>query len=86
MMPVFADLADLEEDKRIEMIGDSVMKTPRTSADKPVMNAFVVDDDAKADRYIKKLQDKFPGIRIIDRSDGPIKGRSVTVRIGGPLR
>src|ERR1700704_408659 len=63
-MTVYADIADLDEDKRIEMIGTAVMNGPRSSTDKPVMAAFGVEDDAKADRYIEKLQNKQPGIRV----------------------
>lgn len=84
-MPVFADIADFEEDDRIEMIGKAVMNAPRSSADKPILVAFVVEDDAKADRYIEKLQKRFPGIRVIDRFPGPVPD-TVSVRIGGPLR
>ena len=57
----------------------------RSSADKPVIAAFMVEDDAKADHYIKKLQKKFPGIRVIDRFAGPAP-ETITVRVGVPLR
>jgi hypothetical protein len=71
-MTVFADLHSMTEDERIEFIGRSVMESPRSSADNPRMNAFVVEDRDKADRYIQKLMKRFPGIRIIDGLDGPI--------------
>src|SRR4051794_22600592 len=71
-MKGYADLHNLSEDERIDFIGRSVMEGPASSGDKPVMNAFVVDDHAKADRYVQKLKQKFPGIRIIDRFDGPV--------------
>ncbi len=80
-MTVFADIADFDEDTRIDMIGKTVMSGPKSSADKPVMAAFVVENDAKADRYIKKLQKKFPGIRVIDRFAGPVS-EAITVRVG----
>ena len=86
MAPKYADLYSMTEDERIDFIGRSVMNTPATSTDKPVMNAFIVEDDAKADRYIEKLRAKFPGIRVIDRLDGPVRGLHVTVRVGPPLR
>jgi hypothetical protein len=85
-MTAYADIADLDEDKRIEIIGNAVLNAPSSSADKPVMAAFVVEDDAKVDRYIKKLEKRFPGIRVIDRLQGPVKGMMVTVRVGAPLR
>lgn len=84
-MTLYADIADFDEDTRIEMIGNAVMSAPKSSADKPVMAAFVVEDDAKADCYIKKLQKKFPGIREIDRFVGPVP-QAITVRVGAPLR
>jgi hypothetical protein len=84
-MTYYTDLADLKENDRITAIGNAVMKAPASSADKPVMVAFVVDDHPKADRYVEKLQKQFPGIRIIDRFDGPV-ANTVTVRVGGPLR
>ena len=49
------------------------------------MAAFVVEDDVKADRYVKKLQERFPGIRVIDRFKGPVPG-TIAVRVSGPLR
>lgn len=85
-MPPYLDLHSLTENQRIEMIGKSVMDAPRSSADQPLVAAFVVEDDVKADRYIAKLLKKFPSIRIIDRTPGPVVGMSVTVRVGAPLR
>lgn len=84
-MVAYADIADFDEDTRIEIIGNAVMTTPKSSADKPVVAAFVVENDEKADRYIGKLQERFPGIRIIDRFPGPCADM-VSVRIGPPLR
>jgi hypothetical protein len=52
-MTLYADIAEFDEDTRIEMIGNAVMSGPKSSADKPVMAAFVVEDDAKADHYIR---------------------------------
>ena len=83
-MTVFADISGFDEDAHIEMIGNAVICAPKSSADKPVMAAFVAEDCAKADRYIKKLQKKFPGIREIDRFAGPVP-ETITVRVGAPL-
>ena len=75
--PYFADLADFEEDKRIEMIGHTVMAHKKTVA-------FVTDSDpGKAERYIDKLKKRFPGIVIVDRFDGPVSN-TVTVKVGPP--
>ena len=83
MVKAFLDTHRLNENDRIEMIGKSVMDAPASSADKPPMNGFVVETDAKADRYIAKLQKRFPGIRVIDRN--PFLNGMILVRIGPPL-
>lgn len=75
--PVYADIADLEEDRRIDLIGHTVMEHRKTVA-------FVTDADAgKADRYVTKLQAKFPGIVVIDRFLGPV-ANTVSVKVGPP--
>lgn len=84
-MKAFADLADLPEDQRIEAIGRLTMEGPASSTDKPIMNGFIVETPSKAARYIAKLKEQFPGIRIIDQNPGPLAG-TVLVRIGPPLR
>lgn len=66
--PKFADIADLEEDRRIDVIGHRAIDHRETVA-------FVTDDDpGKADRYIRKLKAKFPLIEEIERGKGPVKG------------
>jgi hypothetical protein len=82
-MKGFADIADFDEDKRIDMIGNATMSGKQSSAEKPLIIGFVVEDHAKADRYVKKLKEKFPTIRIIDRFDGPVQN-TVTVYVGPP--
>lgn len=67
----FADLADLPEDERIRLIAGTAAHGH--------MVAFIVDDDAKADRYVTKLA-KYP-VRIINREPGPVKG-TIAVRVG----
>jgi len=77
-MTKFVDIADADEDKRIDTIGHRVMVHKETVA-------FITDDDAgKADRYISKLETKFPGIRVIDRGKGPVPS-IVYVKVGPPL-
>lgn len=83
-MTVGLDLHSMSENDRIKMIGDSVTKGPQSSGDKPLMNAFTVENDVKADRYVRKLAKRFPTVRIIDRS--AIDGNLIMVRIAGPLR
>lgn len=81
---MFIDLASQEENKRIETIGNAVMNAPSSSADKPVTAGIIVEDDEKAERYIKKLKEKFPKIRIIGKTKGP--GSFITIKVGPPLR
>lgn len=72
-MEGYADLADLPEDDRIAIIG-------KTAATGRVVG-FFVDDDAKADRYIKKLLDGHR-VRVVDRQRDVIVKGTVFVRIG----
>lgn len=76
-MPIYKDIADHDEDTRIDMIGRSVMVLGQTVS-------FITDADAgKADRYLSKLQKRFPGIVIISRGDGQVKD-TVFVKVGPP--
>lgn len=70
-MTVYSDLGDLDEDDRIQIIAD----TAGTGA----TVGFVVEDDRKADRYVRKLGTY--RVRVIDRGPGPVPG-SVLVRVG----
>lgn len=70
----FVDAADLAEDKRITMIGETAMKTGGKIG-------FVTDSDpGKAERYIKKLLTRYPQLTVIGRCDGPTEGM-VTVSV-----
>jgi len=42
--------------------------------------AFIVDDDEKADRYIRKLRQRHK-VRVISRGPGPV-AQSVAVKVG----
>lgn len=57
----FADAADMDEDSRIAVIAESVRRLPGKRV------VFVVDDDAKADRYMEKLRRALPEIREASR-------------------
>jgi len=71
---LYVDIANMEEDSRIDTIGQTVMKHRKTVA-------FMTDSDpGKAERYIAKLKAKFPGIRIVDFFNGPVPG-AVTVKV-----
>ena len=71
-MKAFADIADLPEDERIRLIA--------AQAESQIVG-FFVEDDPKADRYIKKLE-KYP-IRFIDRKSFQLQTVTVImVRVG----
>lgn len=74
--PYYQDLGDLDEDKRVDAIGHAVVAHQKTVA-------FIVDDDpGKADRYVRKLQEKFPGkIRVVGRGKGPVE-KTEWVKVG----
>lgn len=71
-MKGFADLADLPEDERITVIG-------RCAEDGNV-TGVVVEDEEKADRYVRKLLVRHK-VRIIGRGPGPVAG-TVLIRVG----
>jgi len=70
-MTVYSDIADLPEDRRIATIA--------AYAAAGHIVGFIVDDDAAADRYVRKLADC--GVRIIDRKPFSV-GHTVMVRVG----
>lgn len=80
-MTPYRDIADLSEDDRIQMIGEKTMKAGKVVG-------FFVDDDSlepgKADRYIQKLQERFPGIRVTHRGPGLVAGTTL-IKVEPPL-
>lgn len=74
----YLDLHAFEEDQRIDMIGRSVMNLQATVA------VCVDDEPGKAERYERKLKERFPGIRVLDVSNGPVPG-VVTMRVAAPM-
>lgn len=74
----YADLADLEEDDRIELIAKAA-KTKMQNGQYPEI-AFVTDNSPKADRYIEKLKKIDIGIRVIGRWPGPTQ-HAYTVKL-----
>jgi hypothetical protein len=70
----YQDLHNLPEDERIDLIGHYVTKHGLTAA-------FMVDDTpGKAERYISKLEAKFPDVMVVDRFNGPVKN-VITVKV-----
>lgn len=74
----YKDLGDHDEDERIRQIGEKTMR------EKLIVGFVTDDEEGKADRYIRKLQERFPGIRVIDRGCGPVDA-TVWVKVGPPL-
>jgi len=72
-MKGYADLADLPEDERIDIIG-------RTAAGGQIVG-FFVDDQKKAARYIKKLLANH-AIRVLDVKQDAVVKNTVMVRVG----
>jgi hypothetical protein len=70
--PIFFDAGDFAEDTRIRMIGETATNGAETG--------FMVEDDAKADRYVKKLLERFPLLEVHYR--GPGLAGTVLVRVG----
>lgn len=79
MKPFYLDLADLDDDQRIGLIGRGVMAGYKV--------AFVVDPN-EAERYINKLTTQFPASHVIERLAGrlasPIPG-TVVIRVSLPI-
>ena len=76
-MTEFQDLHTKPENERIKIIGKAVMEGKHKTG------AFVVEDNEKAKRYIRKLKMMFPDILVDGPFDGPTIG-TVTVKIERP--
>lgn len=75
--PLYSDLHKLEEDKRIEAIGKTVMQFGKEIC-------FIVDSTpGKAERYIEKLLKRFPGIKCGTQTIGPV-ANTITVKVSPP--
>lgn len=71
----FVDLHRLTEDQRIDMIGHTVTEHGKTVA------VCVDDVPGKADRYSRKVLDRYPGVVELDRFRGPTPG-VITIKFG----
>jgi hypothetical protein len=56
-LPVFSDLHRLPEDERIRIIGDAYMAGAKVGVP-------IDDEPDKPQRYRRKLQERYPGIRV----------------------
>lgn len=72
----YADLHHVSEDDRIQTIGQKVMRDGLTCG-------FIVEDEAKADRYMAKLKEKFPGI--VEEARTQLTPVTILVRVKSTL-
>lgn len=63
MSPNFYDLHSVAEDNRIAAIGEAAKRSL-------VGVMLERDEPAKVTRYIRKVTERFPGVRLIDQTDG----------------
>lgn len=72
-MTEYADLGDLPENARVDLIAEAVRQGHTV--------AFIVDDNMKADRYVRKLQDLGLTFTVVARGAGPVKD-TIAVKVG----
>ncbi len=70
-MGKYQDLGDLEEDKRIEEI---VRRLTGSFRGKRIAICVDYEGGTKGDRYIKKIKRLCPGVVVLNRHKGPVKG------------
>lgn len=75
-MTQYADIADRTEDERIQIIGHNAMGHRKVVI-------FIVEDTGKANRYIRKLLQMFPGIQVMQKGQGPVPN-TIAVKVGPP--
>lgn len=71
----YADLHQLTEDERIQVIGEHVVRQNE------IIGVCVDAQPGKAGRYVKKLRENFPQLEVFDVFDGPTPG-VVTIKVG----
>lgn len=80
----YADLHNLPENDRIKVICEYLMQAPKGSDVQPLMIGVMVDNKEKADRYIAKINKRYPKVRVLDVKEGVLG--AVLIRLGEPLR
>jgi hydrogenase maturation factor HypF (carbamoyltransferase family) len=70
----YRDLHSLPEDERIKMIGKYCMEGNK-------VGVILEKDDEKIQRYIRKIQEHYPGVGVIEQVDGPVPS-VVTLKFG----
>ena len=85
MVKAAFDMSKFTDEQRIEFIGKTIMKAPKGSGDKPLLVGVIVDNAAKAARYVALMKAQFPEVRHIDTQPAGID-ETQTIRFGEPLR
>jgi hypothetical protein len=81
----FLDMYKLPEDDRIQLIGRMMTCQHCIKAKGELKTPLLLDDDQeKVARYISKLAQHFPGVRVLKQEKGPTPGCH-TVWLGSPL-
>lgn len=75
-MTRYLDMGDSTEDDRLAMIGHSAIVHKETVG-------FVVENTAKAKRYVERLKELFPTIRIVEQF--PFH-EFIVVKVGPPVQ
>jgi hypothetical protein len=74
-MTVFADLHEMPEDQRIDLIGLAASKG------KVIGVLLERHEPAKVERYIRKVTERYPNVIVIERVNGPT-AKVVTIKFG----
>lgn len=73
--PKWADLAGKDEDRRIQIIGETA------TAGRIVGVCLEKDLTDKVERYVRKITERYPTVVELSRTEDPVEG-VITVRFG----
>ena len=74
----YKDIADEPEDERIRQIGEKVMRERLT------VGVLTDSEPGKAERYIAKLKERYPGIRVVYQGPGPVEDVTL-IKVAPPV-
>lgn len=73
--PRFADLGSLSMEAQVQTIGIIITQTGKVCG-------AIVDDNAKADRFVAAMKQHFPDVHLQKRA--PMHGNTILLRFGPP--
>lgn len=76
-MKAYVDLFNLSEEERISVIAETAKKKITT---------FVVEDEAKADRYLAKIKTIFPEVQELSRIPNFLDCDVIAIKVGPPTK